>query len=488
MGDKSITSHTSLRVAKYPVGIQYRAQCIYSILCVGMNDIRMVGILGSGGIGKTTIAKAIYNLIADQFEATCFLPNVRETSAGERGLVKLQEMLLSEILGGSNLKVDTDDRGINMIKERICRKKILLILDDVDQVKQLENLAGERDWFGSGSRIIITTRDLNVLTNHDVDFTYEVKGLNWEESLQLFNWSAFKGDNPPSGEYRELTEQIIHYAGGLPLALQVLGSDLHGKSICEWRSALKDYKGSPHQDIQKVLRISYDRLGKNEKNIFLDIACFFKGEETKFVTEILDNCGFSANIGIRKLLDKCLVTISATYQYPCKIILEMHDLLQEMGREIVREESPEDPSGRSRLWFHEDVRTVLEENMGTNKIEAILVRLPKGHDSIQLSPKAFMEMKRLRLFINREACLSGKINSLPNELRVLDWFGYHLPFLPSNFHGKKLSYLRMNYSNMIQDVRVLEHMNLTVLNFSYSELLKKIPNLSGHSNLKGIDS
>ncbi|GLT72965.1 hypothetical protein SLA2020_448560 [Shorea laevis] len=64
----------------------------------------------------------------------------------------------------------------------------------------------------------------------------------------------------------------------------------------------------------------------------------------------------------------------------------MHDLLQEMGREIVRQESPNEPGKRSRLWFHEDVRYVLEENMETNKVEGILVELPE-QDLIRLSSK-----------------------------------------------------------------------------------------------------
>ncbi|KAB1212167.1 TMV resistance protein N [Morella rubra] len=133
---------------------------------------------------------------------------------------------------------------------------------------------------------------------------------------------------------------------------------------------------------------------------------------------------------------------------------------------------------------------VLEENTGTNKIEAIVVELPEGNDIIRLSPNAFMEMKRLRLFIINDyddyVCFSGELNSLPNELRVLDWDGYHLPSLPSNFHGKKLSYLKLRGS-LIQDVRVVEHMNLTVLDFSFCELLTKIPNLSRHRNLKELN-
>jgi tRNA(Phe) wybutosine-synthesizing methylase Tyw3 len=106
-----------------------------------------------------------------------------------------------------------------------------------------------------------------------------------------------------------------------------------------------------------VLRLSYDQLDYTEKNIFLDIACFFKGwESSSRVTEILNACGFFADIGIRNLLDKALVTItSGNY-------IQMHDLIREMGRQIVREESINNPGQRSRLWNAGEICDVLTNN------------------------------------------------------------------------------------------------------------------------------
>ncbi|XP_035546683.1 disease resistance protein RUN1-like [Juglans regia] len=302
----------------------------------------MVAIFGVGGIGKTTITKAVYNRISSEFEGSCFLKNIRETSKSEYGLVQLQETLLSDILGASWVyNIGHIDRGINVIK-RIRSKRVLLILDDVDEWGQLKALAGNRDWFGLGSRIIITRRDQNLLSNHEVDATYELEELNNDEALELFSLCAFKREKP-FDNYLELSQRIIRYAGGLPLALEVLGLDLHGRSRHEWESALKEYMiRIPHKKIQKILRMSYDDLRESEKNIFLDIACFFKGENVDYVVKILDSCGLSPNIGIKKLMDKCLITIDACNKF------EMHDLLQDMGREITREESPEEPGGHSR--------------------------------------------------------------------------------------------------------------------------------------------
>ncbi|KAF5470116.1 hypothetical protein F2P56_010656 [Juglans regia] len=437
--DSIMVNRTFLNVAKYPVGIESRVRDIYQHLSIGRNDIIcMVGIFGTGGIGKTTISKEIYNRISYQFEGSCFLKNIRETSKAG-GLIQLQKTLLYEILGIS-LDCHDIDRGINVIRHRLCSKRVLLILDDVNELVQLETLAGALDWFGSGSRIIITTRDQHLLNFSKAVSKYELKILAKDEALKLFSLHAFEKDEPLDN-YVELSKQVLQYAQGLPLALTVIGSTLKDRSIHQWKSVLNKYKQIPDVNIQSVLRVSYDGLEDNEKDMFLDIACFFKGEPLADIIKIFDNCGFSSDYGIWRLVDKCLITVDEWNKS-----VWMHDLLQYMGREIVRLQSPKEPGERSRLWFHEDVRHVLEESMGTNKIEGIIVEMPKGEEMIISSPEAFVQMKRLRVFINRNASFSNGPNYLSNELRVLDWFEYPLQSLPPNFHGNKLIIFKMRGS------------------------------------------
>ncbi|KAK7364195.1 hypothetical protein VNO80_12679 [Phaseolus coccineus] len=260
-----------LHVADYPVGMEHRVQKIKSLLQFGSDiGVHIVGIHGIGGMGKTTLARAVYNSIADQFEGLCFLDGVRE-NAVKHGLVHLQEILLSEIVGEKDIKIGSVSKGISIIKHRLNRKKVLLILDDVDKLEQVRATVGERDWFGCGSRVIITTRDKHLL--HGVDGKYEVEDLNEEEALELLSWNAFKDDTvDPS--YKDISNQAVAYASGLPLALEVIGSLLFGKSIREWESALDQFKKIPNKRIQDILK------GTSEIEIIcLDFPLFEEDEE-----------------------------------------------------------------------------------------------------------------------------------------------------------------------------------------------------------------
>ncbi|PPD68853.1 hypothetical protein GOBAR_DD34264 [Gossypium barbadense] len=209
----------------------------------------------------------------------------------------------------------------------------------------------------SGSRIILTTRDEHLLRSYRIDDVYKPTTLNPNDALRLFNLKAFDSDTTPKYDFIELSKQIVHYADVLPLALEVLGSFFCGRDIIQWRSAIERLKQDSNKEILDTLRISFDGLDEREKNIFLDIACFFNGEEKDLVMKVLDGCGFFPDIGVDVLIKKSLIKVSNDNQY-----LRMHALLQEMGRKIVEEKCVDEPGKRCRLWKEMDVHHVLTKN------------------------------------------------------------------------------------------------------------------------------
>ncbi|XP_030549456.2 disease resistance protein RUN1-like [Rhodamnia argentea] len=182
---------------------------------------------------------------------------------------------------------------------------------------------------------------------------YKVEALENGEALELFRKHAFQ-INQEIEISSNLVDRVLYYANGLPLALAVLGSFLRGKRELEWESILKKLAKSPHKEINDVLKVSYDGLEPYAKGIFLDIACFFKRCETKYIKKVLDNCDFEPTIGVQALIERSLISEE-------RGSLRMHDLLQSMGMDIVKQECCDDPGKRSRLWLDEDVLDVLSE-------------------------------------------------------------------------------------------------------------------------------
>ncbi|KAL5778553.1 hypothetical protein ACOSQ2_009290 [Xanthoceras sorbifolium] len=284
----------------------------------------------------------------------------------------------------------------------------------------------------------------------------------------------------------ELSHEVVVYARGVPLVLKILGSFLCGRSKQDWVSKMKKLERTPPMDIQKVLKISYDELEDDEQNIFLDIACFWKGEDKDLVKQFLDAKGFSTQIGITVLLDKSFISISNN-------VIEMHDLIQAMGREIVRQESIDDPGKRSRLCYHEDIYHVLRNDMGTESIEGISLDMSKMK-VLHLNPHAFTKMPKLRFlkFYNSQNEESSKMHfsqglefAFP-ELRYLHWHAFPLKSFPSKFDAENLFVLDMPFSSLEQLWDASQCFDrLKIINLSHSNVTK-IPDLSGTPYLESL--
>ncbi|TYH46567.1 hypothetical protein ES332_D11G345900v1 [Gossypium tomentosum] len=358
---KKLNRGTSRANLEGLVGIERRMQKVLSLFQHGFPDFQILGIWGMGGTGKTTLAEAIFHYVLNGFQSYFFLANVRE-SDDQGTLSQLRQTFFSTILEDEYLYISTPTIGSSFLKDRLSRKKVLVVCDDVSKLSQLEYLFGGNNRLGPGSRVIVTTRDKQVLIQYAIDLIYEMEELDDDESIKLFCQHAFKSNHLTEYHQLKLSQVVLSFAYGNPLAIKVIGSSLRGKTQSYQESEAKKLKQVPKPDIQKLLKWSFDGLECEEKEMFLDIACFFKGEDRDFVTRIMEACYLSAYSRIENLIDKSLIYVSENK-------IKMHDLLQQMGWDIVYNESPLEPERRSRLWIPDDIYDVLIENSGTKTLK-----------------------------------------------------------------------------------------------------------------------
>ncbi|RYQ88847.1 hypothetical protein Ahy_B09g095802 isoform B [Arachis hypogaea] len=465
-------NHEQKYISRGLIGIGKSIALLESELNPELGDVRALGIWGMGGLGKTTLAWEVFNSVNSQYEGSCFLGNVRESSARE-GIFSLKSKLYSELIGEPDLKIDSSNGLPPFLEKRLGRMKVIIVLDDVNDFRQLKILFGTREQFGPGSRIIVTSRDKQVL-HTEVDFIYEVKPLQVDEALRLFNSIAFKHEHRDlEMEFHEQSKKVIEYAKGVPLVLEVLGHHVHGKGKEIWESLLEKLKNMPDKEVHNVMKLSYDDLDRHEKKIFLDIACFFKWLHVTedYIKLLLKDEINSVAFVLERLKDKALITVSE------RTIVSMHDIIQETAYEIVRQESIEDPGKRSRLWGSNDIYQVLRGDKGSEAIRSISAKLPLLNKKLQLSPQVFAKMSNLHFLELLEDQMSlyfpEGLESLPNELRFLLWMHYPMEALPTQFSAENLQILSLP----VNRVKKLWH----------QEQLTESPDFSNATNLEVLN-
>ncbi|KAF3447865.1 hypothetical protein FNV43_RR08571 [Rhamnella rubrinervis] len=399
------------------------------------NNVCFIGIHGMGGVGKTTLAEAYHMKSFHKFDGSCFLANIREVCKKQaNGLVDLQKKLLFDILE-EDFQIGYVTNGINFIRSRFRAMKVLIILDDVSNLKQLEAFVDSHKkkqgsenefdkWFGPGSVIIVTTRNADLLTEKYEKYGAEC--LDDNDSLQLFSWKAFRSIEPPE-EFKELSKEVVEYASNLPLALTVLGPLFGSKEKGLWPSLLCRLRNCPEKGIFGILKISFDDLDLEDQHIFLDIACFFRGCLKTYAIGFLDGCGFKSEYGISNLIGRSLLSIT--------------------GFGMIQ---------------------------GTDEVKAIIANVD---ETKEYNFEAFSFMKKLRIlciygskFDDYDDCVGPELS---NNLRCLEWMGFPYNKFPSSFHPNQLVQLNLRYSKIEQLWNNFER--LIRLDLNYCTSLKKLP-------------
>ncbi|KAL2331600.1 hypothetical protein Fmac_019181 [Flemingia macrophylla] len=463
------------------IGIQPRVEELENILKLNsMNDdVRVLGIWGMSGIGKTTQTTILYDKISRKFDGSCFIQNVSEIYKRKNdGGRAIHKQILRQTFKEENLAMCDSVEISRKIKYRLHNIKVLIVLDNVDQIEQLKALSIDPKKLLKGSKVIITTTDKKILRLYRVDVIHEVSLLNDSDARELFYKSAFKREGQISGSMKLMIPNILKYAQHLPLAIVVIGSFLCDCNVEQWKDLLDKFESDPADGIMNTLQKCVDGLQLHEKEIFLHIACFFNGERKDYVERILDCCGLHPCNGIPRIIEKSLITLRDHE-------IHMHDMMQELGKKIVRGQCLDEPESQNRIWLYKDFYRIMAQQ-GTENVKAIV--LNKREDIIECSVDGLSRMKNLRLLILYHKAFSGSLNFLSHKLRYLLWHDYPFDSLPSNFIAIDMVELNMPNSNLKhlwEDCKNFS--NLKRVDLSNSKYLIKTPDFSGMPKLERLD-
>ncbi|KAF8029753.1 hypothetical protein BT93_E2244 [Corymbia citriodora subsp. variegata] len=360
--------------------------------------------------------------------------------------------------------------------------KVLILLDDVEDVDHLDVVVGELSWFGPGSRIIVTSRKSDILLKFKEAETYEVEPMEEDEALQLFSKQAFQSNSPSKG-FESISRDIVSATGRLPLALEVTGSSLFRKSVGTWKDTWQKLKDAPNEKVEPVLKISYDALDIYAKQIFLDIACLLVGKDGRIAFYMWEDCTLYPDSGIEALLVMSLVKIGENNE------LLMHDLLRTLGRKIVLDEDPI-PRNRSRLWVHDEAVSTLSTKEGAPNVQALALAFYKESSDCFTSDEAG-PLSNLRFLKLDRANMRGNFTSLLLKLRWLDWRGCCKSSEPLVLCVENLVILDLSRSAVADDwegwKQIMEKANkLKVLELTGCSQLCKTPCFPADSKLERL--
>ncbi|VYS59340.1 unnamed protein product [Arabidopsis thaliana] len=468
------------------VGMRAHMDMLEQLLRHDLDEVRMIGIWGPPGIGKTTIARFLLNQVSDRFQLSAIMVNIKgcyrrpcfdEYSAQ----LQLQNEMLSQMINHKDIMIS----HLGVAQERLRDKKVFLVLDEVDQLGQLDALAKETRWFGPGSRIIITTEDLGVLKAHGINHVYKVEYPSNDEAFQIFCMNAF-GQKQPHEGFWKLAREVTYLAGELPLGLKVLGSALRGMSKPEWERTLPRLKTSLDGKIGSIIQFSYDALCEEDKYLFLYIACLFNGKSTTKVKGLLGKF-LDVIQGLHVLAQKSLISFYGE-------TIRMHTLLVQFGRETSCKQFVHHGYRKHQLLVGErDICEVLDDDTtDSRRFIGIHLDLYWSEEEFNISEKVLERVHDFQFVIIRRSerhmqlALQDLIYHSP-RIRSLKWFDYQNICLPSTFNPEFLVELDMSYSKLQKLWEGTKQLrNLKWMDLSYSIDLQELPNLSTATNLEEL--